>query len=267
MEWFLNNLPVLILALTFGLAIFEKIIKKKESNWLTWIMVILIILSGAGQIILNIFNKTQSEKAKVEEKMLRLKSDSLTNVIIFKEDGIKTFIESYLLNDSINKKKYESINKIKIEQDRPQVVMFDPKLIKSKKLNGHITQYTFINNGQRPADNLQIKEYAFIWNDESLQFVGSATLALNKNLIFSKENTIQCGGHMIWRFSPTDFNKSIYFYLNGSYYDLITKKKYPLNLIYVVPNETNNSDTINLVFGKGWMVDKIESYLKIKKGQ
>lgn len=264
MEWL--QLPVILLVLTTLIALIEKIIRKKESKKLNWAIIILIFIAFACELRLYYENKKKDNQAALEEKRLNDLNDSLTKVIILKEDGIKEFIETYLLRDSIIKSKYDSINKIVVESDKPIITTADMELIKEGD-NKYIYKYSILNVGKRPASNVYGYQYSiYIINNDTIN-QGFVSLPTGKIPILSPSMQLTINGQLSLKLLNIDIdtNAILYYYILITYNDEIIKsKQYELKVAYRIRIEDLKNDLLIISLCKPWEQNNIEKLLGIK---
>jgi hypothetical protein len=265
MESILNYLPVMILILTAITAIFEKTRKSKR---LTWIIIVMIVLSLVSQIVLNIFNNEvelkKENQAKVEEERLNKKSDSLTNVIIFKEDGIREFIETYLLRDSILKSKYDSINKFFTEKDRPILNLYNVFLRKDTN-DFYYLSFKIKNDGVQPATGINGKEWIITNINNNLFNQGFVNLSISGSAILPKGDEFEVFKTSAIELKKVDFTAPIYFYYYFTYKNLIAPSKiYIYKIAFKTHINNYNQDSMAISLCKPWEESNLEKLLGIK---
>jgi hypothetical protein len=269
MENILNYLPVIIQILVAILVAITAIVEKtrKTKKW-TWIIIAMIVLSSVFQILLNIVNnKLEKEKesnTKMENERLNKKSDSLTNVIIFKQDGIKEFIEIYLLNDSILKSKYDSINELIADKDRP-ILMINKMISNKTNNNNYSLDYNINNIGSRPAANIIGYSYLVAVMKEDFILQGIDTLSIGGTVVISPTLELRMSGGISIYSQIGELDVPAYIFFILSYTDLlIPSHKYVFKVAYHMTVNNYNKNSLNIGLCNPQEQNSLEKFLEIR---
>ncbi len=268
MNRYVDYLPIAIIIMA-SISGGVQLLFKKEKKLTKIILFIVLLLLCSLQIWVNNNNKVKEgkrenadsvQKVSLIKKILTLNKgvDSLTNIVIFKEDGIKSFIEEYLLKDSAMRAKYDSFNKIDREKGHPELVILNPKLYKVE--DRYFAGYTIVNHGERTATNIYLKEFVVSSAWDMYERYGSITLpasgALDKNLELKIHSLHSMPLALL------NFNYPTYFYIEGTYCDADFKSiKYSISELFSTMRSGYNSDSSGLTICRPWIKTKIKVFL------
>jgi len=243
-----------------------------DQRWPKKIFVILNISSLTISLVIQIYtysqNKAEEEKKEVKANKkistLSNKYDSATKIIIkqgdtirLKEDGIKSFIETYLLKDSIMRANYDSCNKIEREKDHPELIILNPKLYWDKEK--YFTGYIIRNLGVRTAINISLKEYIVTSVWDIYEDVGNVTLSTSGNLPKDVNITLKSLSRIV--LDHKNFNYPTYYYIEGTYVDGDFKKSYPFHQLFSTVIDGYQLDSSALTICRPWEETKIREYI------
>jgi hypothetical protein len=190
--------------------------------------------------------------------------DSLTSVIIYKQDGIRHFIEEYLLRDSVIKSKYDSMNKIVIENDRPLIAFLNPVIFQMGAFS--TIKFKMQNTGKRALTNLIGKMFII----KSREYDATAFL-LGSVSIPTSRSDIMAPGMWLVTLPPhnlalvkDDYIYGLYVFISGSYNDIVTKELYPYKTLFKLEPCDTIKDSIGIDLCRPWELEKVENFLKSK---
>lgn len=250
-------------------AILEVVDQKWPKKIFGWCIVGFLVASFIIQIIAFNYNKTEEQdkenRATQKFNSLSAKYDSATKVIIkqgdtirLKEDGIRGFIEAYLLKDSIMRAEYDSLNKIDRGKDHPELVIFNPKLYRVKEK--YSAGYWLENQGQRTATKILFTEYIVSSIGGIYQGLGDITLSTSGNL--TKGMGIKLFSLHKIELTADHFHYPTYYYIEGTYEDNEFKsKKYSFRELFCTVSDAYKDDSSVLTVCRPWEDAKIRSYL------
>jgi hypothetical protein len=226
-----DNLPSVIIII----AVLGSILNTftKDYKIVKYIILLVFIVGGILQLIENRNNKSikETEKQKNDsiQKTLFKKVDSLTkittlkqDVIISKQDTIKSFIDSYLLADVLRRKRDDILN---AKMHRPILELIQPRIIHA--FGGYHFKIDLYNYGNNPAVILNDTEYTVsFFNGEFKKEKMTINEYPKTEILVPKDGLDWDISNKIY-FTPEQYKSGgIEIYVIVNYQDMITNSKY-----------------------------------------
>lgn len=250
-----------------------KMFRKKSKRLTTrGIVFISIVLTIA---FLQVIKERNNANEEVKSKS---KIDSLKTILISTNDSLQYLRMSFLCLDTSLKKSTskivnyrlanDSLNKLVLESNRPQLTLSSSKIIK-KKLGERefITELIFTNVGKRSLNNLHGMKYIIFDDNGKLSKLYSCTMSLSKSVILSNKDMAYTEEAPLF-FNPEneDLDFDAYIFIDLWYNDFIQKKEYNYKNALKISKSKKGIYDNKIYDCKGWEFNRLENFIEnIKK--